>query len=75
MHIRVEICSIIKRRMAQRVRMHDEIGKKKPLDSAMGQSIHFVLKVIQGSKTITSFHKLISINPVGVINSVYIKPV
>ncbi|TMX44895.1 hypothetical protein DA100_05165 [Vibrio sp. Hep-1b-8] len=62
MHIRVKKCLIIKRWMAQELRMHDEIDKKKPQGSALGQSIHFVLLMRHGFKTIISFYKLINID-------------
>lgn len=42
--------------------MHDEIDKKKPQGSALGQSIHLVLLMRHGFKTITSFYKLINID-------------
>ena len=75
MHIRVEICLINKRWVVQEVRMHDEIAKKKPLGSAMGQSLQFVLKVTHTSKTTSSLYKFVTSDFVRVIDSFDIEAV
>lgn len=55
--------------------MHDEIDKKKPQGSALGQSIYFVLLMRRGFKTITSFYKLINIDIGGIIYTLQIESV
>lgn len=55
--------------------MHDEIDKKKPQGSALGQSIYFVLLMRRSFKTITSFYKLINIDIGGIIYTLQIESV